>query len=386
MFARVLSYRIIQERKAIFVVVQGEVVKIYLVGGAIRDALLGMPVVEQDWVVVGAEPESLLNKGFLPVGKDFPVFLHPKTQEEYALARTERKVAPGYAGFQFHADSSVTLAEDLQRRDLTINAIAQDEQGQLIDPFNGQQDINKRCLRHVSAAFIEDPVRVLRIARFAAKLVGFTVAAETQALLCDMVKNGEVDALVPERVWKECSRALLCAEPWRFFEVLADCYALAVVFPKLIWSTQKKDYLQQALSEKASAEICFALLLHDLTESDANALCQLLKVPKSFSEQALLLIKNYPLLSEKKQTAESLLLLLKKTDALRRPERFMAWLKSAEIIDGGKNKPITKKCHDALAAVKEVSTQVLQEQGLSGQDFLKALDELRVAAIAKAAL
>ncbi|MCA0185815.1 MAG: multifunctional CCA tRNA nucleotidyl transferase/2'3'-cyclic phosphodiesterase/2'nucleotidase/phosphatase, partial [Proteobacteria bacterium] len=194
--------------------------KIYCVGGAIRDELLGQPVKDRDWVVVGATPEALVAEGFRPVGKDFPVFLHPRTQEEYALARTERKTAPGYAGFVFHTDTSVSLEEDLARRDLTINAMARGPEGELVDPYGGQADLAARVFRHVSPAFAEDPVRILRLARFAARFADFQVAPETLALMRRMVEDGEVDALVPERVWQELAKGLMEARPSRMIEVL----------------------------------------------------------------------------------------------------------------------------------------------------------------------
>ena len=199
--------------------------KIYTVGGAVRDALLGLPVKDHDFVVVGATPEEMVHLGYQPVGKDFPVFLHPKTHEEYALARTERKTARGYKGFQVYAAPEVTLEQDLARRDLTINAIAQDETGALTDPYDGQKDLAARVLRHVSPAFSEDPVRILRVARFAARFTDFTVAEETLALMRDMAQNGEVDALVPERVWQEISRGLMEAKPSRLFDGFSDVAA-----------------------------------------------------------------------------------------------------------------------------------------------------------------
>ena len=205
----------------------------YRVGGAVRDQLLGLPVNDQDWVVVGATVDEMLAAGYTPVGRDFPVFLHPHSKDEYALARTERKSAPGYRGFTVHADPSVTLEDDLARRDLTINAIAQAQDGSLIDPFSGQRDLQAGVLRHVSAAFAEDPVRILRLARFAARWPHFTVAAETRALCLQMVANGEADALVPERVWQELARGLMELRPSRMFEVLRDCGALARVLPEL---------------------------------------------------------------------------------------------------------------------------------------------------------
>jgi len=203
----------------------------YVVGGAVRDDLLGLPQSDRDWVVVGATPQQLLDLGYRPVGKDFPVFLHPDTHEEVALARTERKTGPGYKGFSFHAAPDVTLEEDLARRDLTVNAIAQAEDGTLIDPFGGQADLQARVLRHVSAAFVEDPVRLLRLARLAARFPDFTVAPETMALLRQMVADGEVDALVPERVWQELSRGLMAPKPSRMVEVLQECGALARLMP-----------------------------------------------------------------------------------------------------------------------------------------------------------
>ena len=207
--------------------------KRYIVGGAVRDALLGLPVSDRDWVVVGTTPEAMTAAGFRPVGKDFPVFLHPTTHEEYALARTERKTAPGYHGFVVHAEPTVTLEEDLQRRDLTINAIAQDEAGNLIDPWGGRQDIIDRRFRHVSPAFAEDPVRILRVARFAARFTDFSIASETLELMRTMVAAGEVDHLVPERVWQEVSRGLMSARPSRMLALLADCGALARLMPQL---------------------------------------------------------------------------------------------------------------------------------------------------------
>jgi tRNA nucleotidyltransferase (CCA-adding enzyme) len=207
--------------------------KFYVVGGAVRDELLGVPVNDHDWVVVGGTPQQMLDQGFLPVGKDFPVFLHPQTREEVALARTERKTAPGYHGFAFHAEPGVTLAQDLARRDLTINAMARDEHGMLIDPFGGQDDLRAKRLRHVSPAFAEDPVRILRLARFAARFGDFEVAPETAALMQRMVEAGEVDALVPERVWQELSRGLMEAHPSRMFSVLRQCGALAKLLPEV---------------------------------------------------------------------------------------------------------------------------------------------------------
>ena len=260
--------------------------EIYLVGGAVRDTLLKKPVTERDWVVVGANPQTLIEKGFTPVGKDFPVFLHPESKEEYALARTERKTGHGYTGFQFYAEPDVTLEADLERRDLTINAIAQHSDGSLVDPFDGKQDIQERVLRHVSLAFREDPVRILRIARFAARFasMGFRIADETMALMRAMVADGEVDYLVPERVWKEMSRALLSEHPQVFIETLRDCGALKVILPeidKLFGIPQRKEHhpevdtgihtlmsLEQAAKLSGALPVRFATLTHDLGKAE----------------------------------------------------------------------------------------------------------------------
>jgi tRNA nucleotidyltransferase (CCA-adding enzyme) len=217
----------------------------YMVGGAVRDALLGLPVNDRDWVVVGATPQEMIALGYLPVGRNFPVFLHPQTREEYALARTERKTARGYHGFVFHAEPNITLEDDLARRDLTINAMAQTDEGRLIDPFAGQADLRNRLLRHVTVAFREDPVRILRVARFAARFADFRVADETLALMRQMVEAGEVDALVAERVWQELARGLMEHKPSRMFEVLRECGALARLLPEVdrLWGVpQRADY------------------------------------------------------------------------------------------------------------------------------------------------
>ena len=298
--------------------------KSYLVGGAVRDQLLGLPITERDWVVLGETPDSMLSQGFRQVGKDFPVFLHPKSQEEYALARTERKTAPGYTGFILHATPEVTLEEDLLRRDLTINAIAMAPDGQLIDPFGGQQDLNNRVFRHISPAFSEDPVRILRIARFAARFkhLGFTIAKETQALMADMVKSGEVDALVPERIWAELFKALKEPSPAAFFHTLRACNALERIIPEinaLFGVPQPEKYhpeidtgihsllcIDQATILSNTPEIRFAALTHDLGKALSpkenwpshhgheknglpilQSLCERLRVPNTFKKLAL---------------------------------------------------------------------------------------------------
>lgn len=252
-------------------------VKTYLVGGAVRDQLLGLSHTEKDWVVVGSTPEEMLNLGFRTVGKDFPVFLHPVTHEEYALARTERKTGRGYTQFAFHASPEVTLKEDLRRRDLTINAIAQSESGELIDPYGGQKDLKAKILLHVSPAFSEDPVRILRVARLMARFahLGFTVAPETYRLMHEMVNNGEVDALVPNRVWTEFDRALSETSPWVFFEVLEHCGALKKLFPEFIPLTRSN----LVWSTSPCGEVRFATLTLGLDQTKIITLCKRYPVP-----------------------------------------------------------------------------------------------------------
>lgn len=335
--------------------------QIYMVGGAVRDRLLGLPVKDRDWVVVGASVEAMLNQGYKPVGKDFPVFLHPRSHEEYALARTERKTGKGYHGFAFHADESVTLEQDLARRDLTINAIAEDEQGQLIDPYHGQRDLKAGLLRHVSPAFAEDPVRILRLARFAARF-GFAVADETLLLMRNMVAAGEVDALVAERVWQEMAKALMEDKPSRFFLVLRECGALQRILPEidaLFGVPQRADYhpeidtgdhvmrvIDMAASMQQPLAVRFAALTHDLGkaltpadvlprhigheqrgEKPLLALCERLRVPAECRDLARITVLNHTKIH---CTAEmkpaTILRLFKDCDALRRPERFRQML------------------------------------------------------------
>jgi len=357
-----------------------DAIKVYLVGGAVRDRLLGRPPADRDFVVVGATPEAMLARGFRQVGKDFPVFLHPRTKEEYALARTERKTGPGYRGFAFHAAPEVTLEEDLRRRDLTINALAEDQQGNLIDYHGGRSDLENRVLRHVSPAFSEDPVRLLRLARYAARFaqLGFTVADETMALLRSMVDQGEVDALVPERVWQELVKALVAPKPSRFFEVLRTAGALARLMPEvehlfgvpqraqwhpeidagvhtmmvvdmaarltsdLLTSDSKTGDLEATDSETASAETVFAALTHDLgkgtTPADilpghrgheqrslalVEALCDRLKAPRRFRELARGVASYHGMAHKADELRPGTVLdLLGGLDAFRRPGRF----------------------------------------------------------------
>ncbi len=328
--------------------------KTYVVGGAVRDALLGLAVSDRDHVVVGATPEDMLRAGFRPVGADFPVFLHPATQEEYALARTERKTAPGYKGFVFHAAPTVTLEEDLQRRDLTINAMARAEDGQLIDPCNGEHDLTARVLRHVSDAFREDPVRILRTARFAARFaaLGFTIAPETLQLMRDMVIAGEVDALVAERVWQELSRGLMTAKPSRMIDVLHACSALARLLPEIVGHASDLAVLDATADCEYSQEVRYAALfiptrsLADQASSapkqaEVETASQRIKVPTECRDLAMLGVRWVRrLISAAPFDAEALLSLLDGTDALRRPQRFQLLLDlaaAAHLVLHGKS-------------------------------------------------
>lgn len=349
--------------------------KTYVVGGAVRDALLGLPVKDRDHVVVGATPEQMQALGFVAVGKDFPVFLHPQTHEEYALARTERKTAPGYSGFAFHATADVTLEQDLQRRDLTINAIAQDEDGTLIDPYGGRADIDARVFRHVSPAFAEDPVRILRVARFAARFIEFSVAPETMALMHQMVDSGEVDALVAERVWQEISRGLAEAKPSRMLSVLRGCDALARILPELnrligiplpealtettaLHHETKMDCFAHALhvldiaaAHDFALPTRFAVLVPHLGLAPINAeqtnglaqnaqgvaiveqLCKRLRVPHEVRDLAVMVAREYAAVTRANtMLAAGIVNLLERCDAFRKPARFMALLDVCECV------------------------------------------------------
>ncbi|TCS37760.1 tRNA nucleotidyltransferase (CCA-adding enzyme) [Paucimonas lemoignei] len=346
--------------------------KIYTVGGAVRDGLLGLPVQDRDYVVVGASPNEMVARGFTPVGKDFPVFLHPKTHEEYALARTERKTAPGYKGFVFHADADVTLEEDLQRRDLTINAIAQAEDGTLIDPFHGQADIAARVFRHVSDAFAEDPVRILRLARFAARFADFTVAPETQQLMRQMVEAGEVDALVPERVWQELARGLMEQAPSRMFAVLRECGALARILPELdaLWGVPQPEKhhpeidtgvhvmlaLDCAARARLSLPIRFAVLTHDLGKGATppeewpshhghefhsmklvEQVCKRLKIPNDCRDLAVMTAREHGNIARALELrANTMVKLFERCDGFRKPQRFVDMIRAAECDQRGR--------------------------------------------------
>jgi len=313
-------------------------IKTYLVGGAVRDKLLGLPVKDKDWVVVGSTTQEMLALGFKQVGKDFPVFLHPKTNEEYALARTERKVKKGYSGFEFDANKTITLEQDLSRRDLTINAIAEDENGNIIDPFNGLEDIKNGLLKHTSPAFSEDPVRVLRVARFSArfKKYGFKITHSTHKLMKEMVKNGEVDSLVPERVWLEIHKTLQYQTPSYFFKTLQSCGALQKIMPIFTkkYQPHQNDFLILDNLKTNDTQIKWALLLSSFTVDEIKQLYQTINTPKKFKDLVLLtttwkdIVKNW-----EQQTPETLYDFFNLTDAFRRLERFEQLLNVFELLN-----------------------------------------------------
>ncbi|BFM17870.1 multifunctional CCA addition/repair protein [Maricurvus nonylphenolicus] len=399
--------------------------QIYLVGGAVRDKLLGYPYSERDWVVVGASPQTMEAEGFRAVGKDFPVFLHPDSKEEYALARTERKTGPGYTGFDFYAASDVTLEQDLQRRDLTINAIAEDSDGNLVDPYNGKTDLDNKILRHVSAAFSEDPVRILRVARFAARYhhLGFKVAEETLQLMRDMVNNGEVDHLVAERVWKEWQRALTEKSPGQFIEVLRQCGALQAIMPEidnLFGVPQRADHhpeidtgihslmvLEQACLLSEEADIRFAALVHDLgkatTPKDVlpqhighearsldliNGLCERLAVPKAYRELAIAVARDHTNCHRALELKpETIVKLLQRLDAFRRPEKLQQFLLCCEADARGRegledrDYPQADYLRQAFNLCQAISTQDIIAAGHTGKAIGEQLHKQRIAAL-----
>ncbi len=382
--------------------------QIYMVGGAVRDALLGLPVADRDWVLVGADPQALLAQGYLPVGKDFPVFLHPRTREEYALARTERKTAPGYHGFAIHAAPDVTLAQDLARRDLTINAMAVAQRDvaadgsfsrdAVEDPFGGRRDLEQRVLRHVTDAFREDPVRILRLARFAARFTDFSVASETLALMRDMVDAGEVGALVAERVWQELARGLMEKAPSRMLQVLTQCDALPVLVPELAQGLDADaprihDVLDSADSAHRTLAQRFALLCHPLQDEAAlRALCERLRVPVDCREMALLLHREGPRLAAGMAwDAARIVDGMERCDAFRRPERYRALLQVVLdiAIDAGDADParvLHQRLRSAQEAVHSVSTadiaRLAQAEGLVGPQIAERIRVSRVQAVA----
>ncbi|WP_219216208.1 multifunctional CCA addition/repair protein [Variovorax boronicumulans] len=411
--------------------------KTFLVGGAIRDALLGRSGSDRDWVVVGATPEQMGALGYLPVGRDFPVFLHPRTREEYALARTERKSAPGYRGFVVHASPDVTLEQDLARRDLTVNAIAlpaeragaaAPEAADLVDPFHGQRDLKDKVLRHVTDAFREDPVRILRVARFAARFADFGIAPETLGLMREMVAAGEVDALVPERVWQELSRGLMEAKPSRMFEVLRDCGALAVLLPEVdrLWGVPQPEahhpeidtgvhlmlVLDMAAQLEAPLPVRFACLVHDLgkgtTRADVlprhigheqrsvkllQAVCERWRVPVELRELAEVVAREHGNIHRSAELgAAALMRLLERCDALRKPQRFTQVLQACECDARGRlgfeerAYPQRDRLQAALDAALAVATRPIAQAaaaaGATGPAIGEAVARARTAAVA----
>jgi tRNA nucleotidyltransferase (CCA-adding enzyme) len=364
--------------------------KIYCVGGAVRDELLGLPVKDRDYVVVGATPEEMRQQGFKPVGKDFPVFLHPATHEEYALARTERKTARGYHGFEFHTAPDVTLEQDLARRDLTINAIARDPEGRLIDPFNGASDLKAGVLRHVGPAFAEDPVRILRVARFAARL-GFRIAPETLALMRTMAANGEADALVAERVWQEFARGLMESKPSRMIEVLRECRALERIMPELetLWEDPDtaRDALR-ALDASASAgdtlEVRLAALARALDPLAVESLAGRLKMPADSRDLALLAARRgHSIADGGALDPEELFELFEATDAFRRPERFKA-LTRAALAGEPDPAPLKMRLENTLAAALGIDAAGIARSSAAPADIGRRVAEARLAAVRRA--
>ncbi len=359
--------------------------KVYLVGGAVRDELLGLPVSEKDYVVVGATVDEMLKKGYRLVGKDFPVFLHPKTNEEYALARVERKISLGYTGFDVDASPKVTLEEDLLRRDLTINAIAKSEEdGKLVDPFNGIKDLEKKILRHVSQAFVEDPVRILRIARFAARFkhLGFQMAPETLDLMKSMVVAGEVNALVPERVWKEWERAIQEKHPEEFFLVLAVCQALNVLIPEFNIANAGLKALSHAAELSAPNDVRFAVSFYPLSLEQVEKICSRYRIPNQYRELVMLVTKYYPdYRNAKTLSAMQLLTLMQATDAFRREERFELFLLACEILAETLADPVsTDWFNQVCIAAKEIDMKSI-DKNAQGKDIGELIKLKRLAAI-----
>lgn len=400
--------------------------KVYLVGGAVRNQLLGLSVHDRDWVVVGSSPEQMLSLGYVAVGSDFPVFLHPKTKEEYALARTERKTAHGYTGFECISDSSISLEEDLLRRDLTINAIAQTENGELVDPYGGLADIKNKTLRHVSEAFKEDPLRVLRVARFAASYahLGFTIASETQQLMQVMAAEGELEYLVAERVWRETEKALTSSSPQVYFQVLRDCGALQVLFPEvdaLFGVPQTEKYhpeidagihtlmvIEQAAKLTDDVAVRFAALTHDLGKAltpkeqwpkhhrheslglkPLNSLCQRLRVPKEFQQLAQLVCEFHLLSHQAKELRPvTVMKLFQRLDVWRKPERLKQFLLACEADSRGRlgfediDYPQAAYFTALYQAANRIKIAHINSEGLSGAQIGQAIQQAKVTAIA----
>ncbi len=399
--------------------------KTYLVGGAVRDTLLGIESKDKDWVVVGSEPDEMLQKGFIQVGQDFPVFLHPDTKEEYALARRERKSGQGYHGFSFDTSTSVTLEQDLIRRDLSINAMAMTDKGIIIDPYGGQEDLKNKRLRHVSPAFTEDPLRVLRVARFAARFhhLGFRIAAETLSFMTDMVQSGEANHLVPERIWQETDRALSEQSPWIYFEMLKAVGCLAIVFPELdalFGIPQPEKYhpeidcgrhalmsLEQACYLSPCQQVRFASLVHDLgkacTDSSKwpshhdherlglppiKALCQRNRIPNDYRDLALLTSEYHTHIHKAFELRDDTILkVLKHCDAFRRPERFEEILLCSQADSRGRtgfehaDYPQADLFSQILKSLQEIKTKEILAKGYKGKAISEQLDRLRIAEI-----
>ncbi len=412
---------------------------VFVVGGAVRDALMGQRVNDRDWVVVGSTPEAMSAQGYVPVGKDFPVFLHPQTREEYALARTERKTARGYKGFAVQAAPDVTLEEDLARRDLTVNAMAVPEAlahqapstwtGQIVDPYGGQRDLQSKVLRHVTKAFAEDPVRILRLARFAARFADFSVAGDTMALMRQMVEDGEVDHLVPERVWQELAKGLMAAKPSRMFEVLRECGALKVLLPELdrLWGVpQRPEYhpeidtgvhmmlvMDMAARLNMPLSVRVACLMHDLGKGTTPAdvlprhighegrsvkllqkVCERLRVPTDCKELAEVVAREHGNIHRSAELGpEALMRLLERCDAIRQPERFARVLQACECDARGRlgfedaaypqAERLLKVQQAALSVETAPIAQAAAAQGLQGPQIGEQIAKVRVQAIAQ---
>lgn len=358
--------------------------QIFLVGGAVRDKLLGLPVHERDWVVVGSTEEKMLESGYIKVGKDFPVFLHPETQEEYALARTERKTGKGYYGFSCYAAPDVTLEQDLQRRDLTINAMAESIDEAIIDPYGGQRDLEQRLLRHVSPAFSEDPVRILRVARFAARfvLLGFHVAPETIKLMQQMVEQGEADELVAERVWQEWQLSLSAVRPAEFLQVLYDCGALKRLFPPLAEKfSEVITNLTTATANTPDPIIRFAATLCKLDPTQIKQLCSQYRVPHDYQDLALLINQFYSkVIRADSLSATDLLQLLTDLDAWRRPLRFEQVLEGCLALNPDANHAVMH-LKQSYVLTDGITTAEFVQQGLQGAQIKIALQEKRLEAL-----
>jgi len=356
----------------------------YVVGGAVRDALLGLPVKDHDHVVVGATPEQMIEAGFRAVGKDFPVFLHPKTHEEYALARTERKTAPGYHGFVFHAAPDVTLEQDLVRRDLTINAMAQGEDGVIVDPLGGRADLEARLFRHVSDAFAEDPVRILRVARFAARLPEFRVAGDTNVLMRQMVEAGEVDALVPERVWQELARGLMERQPSRMLVVLDECGALARLLPELDTQPHTLRVIDTAAQQDQPLEIRFAALMRDVGTAAVEAVSKRLKVPNECRDLALMTAREHGVLAQARTLdAEALVTLFERSDAFRKSARFVQMLLATRChAKDTEHDPAGDWLLQALGAARGVDAGAVAARCDQRDRIAQAVHQARVEAVA----